>query len=119
MKQGYVYVLSLEDDCYYVGWSQDIQVRICSHFLGAGSKQTQLHNSIDIISIKEKDTLRETLTALIFMVKYGFEKVRGESYTKVEATKPPCCLKKSKTICSLLQIMGPRDPPTPGTDHPQ
>ena len=77
MKQGYVYVLSLEDDCYYVGWSQDIQVRICSRFLGAGSKWTQLHKPIDINSIKEGGTLLETLTTLIYMIKHGYEKVRG------------------------------------------
>ena len=96
MKQGYVYVLALENDCFYVGWSQDIQVRICSHFIGAGSKWTRLHKSIDIISIKQGDTLVETLTTSNFTVKYGYEKVRGGSYTKVENTKEPACIKKAK-----------------------
>ena len=95
MKQGYVYVLSLEDDCFYIGWSQDIQVRICSHFLGAGSKWTQLHKPIDIISIKEGNTLIETLTTLIFMVKHGYEKVRGISYTTVTNKTEQACLKKA------------------------
>ena len=96
MKQGYVYVLSLENDCYYIGWSQDIQKRICSHFMGAGSKFTRLHKPIDIISIKQGNTLLETLTTLILMVKYGYEKVRGGSYTNVDMNKEPACLKKAK-----------------------
>ena len=103
MKQGYVYVLSLEDDCFYIGWSQDIQVRICSHFLGAGSKWSQLHKPIDIILIKEGDTLLETLTTLIFMVKYGHEKVRGGSYTTVENKKEPACLKKAKQYAAYYK----------------
>ena len=96
MNEGFVYILILEDDCYYVGWSQDPQVRICSHFLGAGSKWTILHKPIDIISVKPGNTLLETLTTLILMVKHGYEKVRGGSYTCVDMNKEPACLKKAK-----------------------
>ncbi len=94
-KNGYVYILLLENDCYYVGWSQDPQVRISMHFLGAGSKWTQLHKPIDIISVKEGNTLLETLTTLILMIKFGFENVRGGSYTNVKM-KEPRCLKKAR-----------------------
>ena len=31
---GYVYVLMLEDDKLYVGYTKDAEVRISSHFLG-------------------------------------------------------------------------------------
>ncbi len=94
-KNGYIYILSLENDCYYVGWSQDIQVRIAMHFMGGGSKWTQLHKPIDIISVKEGNILLETLTTLILMIKFGFEKVRGGSYTNVEM-KEPQCLRKAR-----------------------
>ena len=33
---GYVYVLMLEDDKLYVGYTKDAEVRISSHFLGMG-----------------------------------------------------------------------------------
>ena len=33
---GYVYVLMLEDDKLYVGYTKDAEVRISSHFLGTG-----------------------------------------------------------------------------------
>ena len=50
-KQGYVYVLRLTGDKWYVGYSEDPQVRICSHFLGAGSKWTQTHKAIRTILV--------------------------------------------------------------------
>ena len=96
MSKGHVYTLLLEDDCYYVGFTQDPQVRICSHFLGAGSKWTILHKPIDIISIKPGDTLLETLTTLTLMIKYGYERVRGGSYTNIDMKKQPACLTKAK-----------------------
>jgi len=96
MKTGFVYVLLSEDDFYYIGFSRDIQVRICSHFCGAGSKWTQLHKPIDVICVKEGCTLLETLTTLVYMIKYGFEKVRGGSYTTVDMKKPPVCLTKAR-----------------------
>ena len=97
-KSGYVYTLLLEDDCYYIGWSakENIQVRICSHFLGAGALFTQKHKPIDIIDVKPGDTLLETLTTLKLMCKYGYNSVRGGSYTLVDMNKEPACLKKAK-----------------------
>ena len=39
---GYVYVLKLQDDCWYVGYSADPETRIASYFFGramdAGSR---------------------------------------------------------------------------------
>ena len=95
MKTGHIYVLSLEDGCYYIGFSQDIQTRICSHFIGCGSKWTILHKPVDIIAIKEGCTLLETLITLIYMIKYGFEKVRGGGYTNCDMQEP-AALKKAK-----------------------
>ena len=96
MKNGHVYVLSLEDGCYYIGFSQDIQVRICSHFLNSGSLWTRKHKPIDVISVKEGCTLLETLTTLVYMIKFGFDKVRGGGYTTCDMQKEPVCLKKAK-----------------------
>ena len=96
-KIGYVYVLYLENNCYYIGFSakENIQTRICSHFLGAGSKFTQLNKPLDIIDVKPGDLMLENLTTLAYMCKYGFEKVRGGNYTNI-IMKEPICLKKAK-----------------------
>ena len=94
-KQGYVYVLELENSHWYVGYSQDIQVRIASHFLGAGSKWTQLHKPLCVHSVRPGDTILETVTTVALMCKHGWEKVRGGSYCCVEMSKPPACISKA------------------------
>ena len=96
---GYVYTLYLENDCFYVGFSanENIQTRICSHFLGAGSKWTQLNKPLDIIDVKKGDVCLENLITLALMCKHGFEKVRGCHSTNV-------AMDKGTTLCKLLQI---------------
>ena len=99
-KQGHVYVLQLENEHWYVGWSADVQTRLCSHFLGAGAKWTQLHKPVAVHSVRPGCTLLETLTTLALMCKYGWEKVRGGSYCTIEMLKPPACLAKAQHYAS-------------------
>ena len=88
-KQGYVYILEPEAHNWYVGFTQDLSVRIASHFLGAGSKWTQLHKPISVHMARPGDKLLETCITLALMCKHGWEKVRGGSYTTVEMLKCP------------------------------
>ncbi len=99
-RQGFVYVLLLEDECYYIGWSADVQTRIASHFIGAGAKWTILHKPIDVTSVRPGCTLLETLTTIAYMCKHGWEKVRGGSYCNVEMLKPPACISKARHFAS-------------------
>ena len=94
-KQSFVYVLELEGNYWYVGWSADIQVRVASHFLGAGSKWTMLHKPIAVHSVRPGDTLLETLTTVALMCRHGYERVRGGSYCCVEMSKAPACIGKA------------------------
>ena len=41
-----LYVLELEDECYYVGIAYDIKHRFESHMSGGGSKWTKLHKPL-------------------------------------------------------------------------
>ena len=99
-KQSYVYVLQLADQCWYVGYSNDIQVRIASHFLGAGSKWCILHPPVAVHSVTKGDTLLETLTTVALMCKHGWENVRGGSYCQCEMAKPPACIAKAQHYAS-------------------
>ena len=105
-QPGFVYTLYLENDCYYVGYSSrdNIQTRICSHFIGAGSKFTQINKPISIIDVKPGGILLETLTTLALMCNpdIGWEKVRGGSYTNIEM-KEPASLKKAKHYLSYYK----------------
>ena len=94
-KQGFVYILELEAHNWYVGFTQDLFVRIASHFLGAGAKWTQLHKPISVHMVRPGDTLLETCITIALMCKHGWEKVRGGSYTTVEMLKCPAAITKA------------------------
>ena len=100
-KQGHIYVLELQDSCIYVGWSNDVQTRIASHFCNGGSKWTQLHKPISVVSVRPGDTLLETCTTIALMCRYGYEKVRGGSYCNVEMLKAPACITKAQHFASI------------------
>ena len=97
MDKGFVYTLALADGCFYVGYSacENIQVRIASHFLGAGSLWTQKHKPVSIISVQPGDTLLETLVTVAMMCRHGYETVRGGSYCSMEMPKPPASIQKA------------------------
>ena len=91
-KPGFIYVLQLEDDCWYVGWSADLQTRIASHFLGSGAKWTQLHKPLRIEEVRPGDKQLETLMTIALMCRYGWAKVSGGSYVNVEMFAPRACI---------------------------
>ena len=91
-KQGFIYVLSCEGGYWYVGYSEDTQTRIASHFLGSGAKWTQLHKPARIEEVRPGDRHLETLITISLMCRYGWEKVRGGSYVNVEMAGPPACI---------------------------
>jgi len=91
-KQGYIYVLACEGGYWYVGYSEDTQTRIASHFLGSGAKWTILHKPIRIEEVRPGDRHLETLITISLMCRYGWEKVRGGSYVNVEMSAPPACI---------------------------
>ena len=94
-KAGYVYILELEGNNWYVGFSQDLHTRIASHFLGAGSKWTQLHKPLSVYKVQLGDTILENCITIALMCRYGFEKVRGGSYCNVEMPKAPAAISKA------------------------
>ena len=94
-KQGFVYVLELAGGNWYVGYSAEVNTRIASHFLGAGSKWTMLHKPLNVVSVRPGDTLLETCITVAMMCQHGWERVRGGSFCNVSLTKPPACLAKA------------------------
>ena len=94
-KEGFVYVLQCERETWYVGWSADLHTRIASHFLGAAAKWTKLHKPIAVHSVRPGGTVLENCITVALMCQYGWEKVRGGSYTTVEMEKAPACISKA------------------------
>jgi hypothetical protein len=106
-KRGHVYVLELEGGNWYIGWSADLHTRIASHFLGAGSKWTQLHRPVSVHSVKPGCTLLETCTTVSLMCQYGWERVRGGSYCNVDMAKPPACIAKAEHYRTFKTVEHP------------
>ena len=94
---GYIYVLLLETAKYYVGWSAQVDVRIAQHFLGTGSKWTQMHKPVQVILCTPGDKLMENLTTIALMCRHGFRNVRGGSWCQLDMQNPP------KAILTVLR----------------
>ena len=112
MDRGFVYTLALADGCYYIGYSatENIQTRIASHFLAAGSLWTQKHKPMSIMSVQPGDTLLETLVTIAMMCRHGYEKVRGGSYCSIEMIKPPASIQKAMHYASY-KVKPDEEPP--------
>jgi hypothetical protein len=88
--KSWVYVLELEGGNYYVGYSQNLDQRIKSHFSGHGSEWTRLHKPLKVCELfPDKDTIDEQTITLRYMQMYGYERVRGGVYCNVNLYKPP------------------------------
>ena len=94
--EGHVYTLRLENKCYYVGWSSQIHVRIAQHFLGNGSKWTNLHPPIEVLSVLQGDYVMEQATTIAMMCRHGWEKVRGGPWCSIELSCPPLAIVQAK-----------------------
>ncbi len=90
---GHVYSLRLENDCYYVGWSSQVNIRIAQHFLGKGAKWTELHPPIEVLSVVPGDLVMEEATTIAMMCRHGWENVRGGPWCAVDLSCPDAIVK--------------------------
>jgi predicted GIY-YIG superfamily endonuclease len=76
-----LYVLSLEDDCWYVGISYNLNHRLSQHWTGKGAKWTRHHPPQSVAEVVYPASLDlENQKTKELMERYGKEKVRGGSY---------------------------------------
>lgn len=82
-----LYALKLEDDCWYIGMSYNVEKRYKKHSTGKGAGWTSTHPPIEIHEIRtteyyDQDSaskLEDDMTIEYAMV-YGSDKVRGGGY---------------------------------------
>lgn len=91
-----VYTLELEDGCFYVGYSENLNRRIFQHFNGEGSKWCKIHKPVKLVGVMVGGKKEETEEALRLMKIHGKDKVKGGAYTRIEL----------KNIVRLEQITG-------------
>ena len=95
---GWVYVLKLQDNCRYVGYSADPETRIACHFLGRGARWTQIHPPVAVESLQPGNTKLEDVITIALMVQYGFQNVRGGQYVMVDLPAPPPPIVSARSI---------------------
>ncbi len=67
-----VYCLVLANGKYYVGTSNQINLRIAAHFKGQGSRWTKLHKPLSIYSVCLGGRDVETRVTLEMMAEFGW-----------------------------------------------
>ena len=97
-RNGWVYILRLQDSCWYVGFSADPETRIASHFLGRGARWTQLHPPLAVESLQPGDENLENVVTIALMAKHGFQLVRGGRYVAADMPLPPPPIVKAYSI---------------------
>ena len=81
-----LYVLKLEDGCYYVGLSADSENRYIEHCAGRGAAWTRLHPPLTAVGSyvlvqKNASSFDENAETKRLMARHGVDKVRGGTYT--------------------------------------
>jgi len=85
---GTVYVLKLESNHYYIGFTQDLPHRLAKHFARKGALWTQKHEPLNLVDVYyDVPEFVEHRVARIYIERYGSEKVRGGNY--VDARDEP------------------------------
>lgn len=87
-----IYVLELENQCWYIGCTRNIDKRMKAHHKGKGAIWTKANKPIRIHEIRESGTNSdseaghiEDEVTLEYAKQYGIDKVRGGGYCQ---TKP-------------------------------
>lgn len=80
-----IYILSLENNRFYVGKTDNIDFRIEQHFNSNASVWTRKYKPISIIDIiKNCDDFDEDKYTIKYMEQYGIENVRGGIFCSLE-----------------------------------
>ena len=90
------YVLELNGGNWYIGVSEHLNTRLAQHMSGYGSRWSKMHGVKRLEAVKVLDTYNSTwedTTTIIYMQKYGFQKVRGGSYCRIKMDSPPKSLR--------------------------
>jgi hypothetical protein len=81
--KGNIYILKLENDKIYIGFSMQPKNRILQHFNKNGSEWTKENKPLSILRIENGDLFDEEKYTLEMMSIYGIDNVRGGSYSNI------------------------------------
>jgi len=92
----YTYVLLLQDECIYVGSSNNIYVRLMEHLHETEMSSNWVREHGPVIRVleisKNASPDDETYKTLEYMSLFGWQSVRGAGWCKMEVRNPPAAL---------------------------
>ena len=81
----FIYILQLESNKYYIGKTNNPDIRLDSHFNSNGSEWKKIYKPIKVYElISDCDSYDEDKYTLKYMEKEGINNVRGGSFCQVE-----------------------------------
>jgi hypothetical protein len=84
----YIYCLALENNKFYIGKTENPNVRLDNHIEGKGSKWTKLYKPVELLElINNCDNYDEDKYVRIYMDKHGIENVRGGSFCTIKLSQ--------------------------------
>jgi predicted GIY-YIG superfamily endonuclease len=89
-----VYILELLNNNWYVGYTENYTNRMNAHFNKEGAEWTKLHKPIRTLMIIPGDKQTEREVTLNYMKQYGWQRVRGDPWTRVNMKNQPEELKQ-------------------------
>ena len=98
-----VYCLQLEDNKWYVGTSNQINLRIAGHIVGEGARWTRIYKFQKIHSVCLGGRGVEKQVTLQMMLKHGWKNVRGAGWCKPDMRRPPSDLTALTTLMERRQ----------------
>ena len=100
-KKEMIYVLQLECNKYYVGWTmRGDGERFSEHFDGEGSEWTKKYKPINVLKWIDGTKQDEDRITLDLMKEFGWYNVRGGKWCRVEMSAPP---QELRTVPSKIQ----------------
>lgn len=80
----WIYTLRLINNKFYVGYTDNLDKRMCEHFTGNGSLWTKKYVPIDVYHVEiEKHRWHEDFNTLRLMREYDLNNVRGGRWCQV------------------------------------
>ena len=84
----FIYILLLEFNKYYIGKTNNPDIRLNSHFNSNGSEWTKIYKPIKVQElISDCDNYDEDKYTLKYMEKEGIDNVRGGSFSQIELSQ--------------------------------
>ena len=86
-----LYILRLQEGKYYIGTTENVEIKFAQHVSGQGPKWTQKYSPIEIVkTFRNVKGNMENKMVQDYMTQYGINNVRSDSYNRVKL--PPAQL---------------------------